>query len=98
MDFFNTPSPQPQNQFGGFNTAPQQQQQPTSAGFNGNGFGGMGSRPAQPQQPQGYSLSAQSPLQPSPASQQGRNTNPQQQQQQQQKKPDAFADLVDLMS
>jgi hypothetical protein len=95
MDLFNTPSTiqsQPpqygQNQFGGFSSAPQQA---ASSGFNGNGFGGGAT------QPQGYSLSAQPPLQPSQASQQNRNTNPQQQQQQQ-KKPDAFADLVDLMS
>jgi hypothetical protein len=93
MAFFNTQPQAPQRQaaapdfFGGFNGA-----QGTSNGFQPQ-------RSQQTQQPQGYSIPTQTPMQPTQPGQAQRNTPQQQQtQQQQQKKPDAFADLVDLMS
>ena len=110
MAFFNTgpaqsqPQQQPQQRygptantdfFGSFSSAPQ--------GTSSSGFGGpqqSQQRPQQQQQQQqGYSINV--PTMQSTQQNQNRNTNTNQnqtQQQQQQKKPDAFADLVDLMS
>jgi len=108
MAFFNTSpaqsQPQQQSQqrygptantdfFGSFSSAPQ--------GTSSSGFGGsQQSQQRPPQQQQGYSINTPT-MQPTQQNQ-NRNTNPNQnqtqQQQQQQKKPDAFADLVDLMS
>jgi ADP-ribosylation factor-binding protein GGA len=109
MAFFNTSPAQTQQQpqqrygptantdfFGSFSSAPQ--------GTSSSGFGGSQQSqqrpPQQQQQQQGYSVST--PMMQPTQAQQNRNTNPNQnqtqQQQQQQKKPDAFADLVDLMS
>jgi len=112
MAFFNTPS-QPQapaqrygpsatpDFFGSFGSGSNQGQgQGSSIPYGG--FQPQQSTQQRPPQQQGYSIPTPT-MQPTQPNQQNRNTNQvqnqnQNQNQQQQKKPDAFADLVDLMS
>ena len=109
MAFFNTSPAQsrPQQQqsqqrygptantdfFGSFSSGPQ--------GTTSSGFGGSQQSQQRPPQQQQQGNSVSTPTMQPTQQTQNRNTNPNQsqtQQQQQQKKPDAFADLVDLMS